>query len=329
MLVNIFKKKYTLQLLLLAIVPLIFWTQAFVNPPEVITNKFDMPIYKVIYDWAKDYQLFSSICAFVLVILQGLLINQLFTNNHLSQKNTFLPAFIYILLMSCSYQCMTLNSMLLANFLIIFALYFFLNCSDKKEGIDEIYNSCALLSLASLFYAPAILFILWIWLGLIIYKLYKWRSWLMSLLGILTPYVLICIFYYLNGIDIQSTLLSHTNHWFHFDLNFLNEPIQVVYIATLVLFSIPAIFTTLSSRSNRVIEYRKKSAVMFSLLIISIIPFFLSKTEYNMSFIFAPSLAFFLSNFFLHYHNQRKINTFFIIFILISIIKVFFVTLQA
>ena len=97
-------------------------------------------------------------------------------------------------------------------------------------------------------------------------------------------------------------------------LNFLNEPIQVVYIATLVLFSIPAIFTTLSSRSNRVIEYRKKSAVMFSLLIISIIPFFLSKTEYNMSFIFAPSLAFFLSNFFLHYHNQRKINTFFIIF---------------
>ena len=151
----------------------------------------------------------------------------------------------------------------------------------------------------------------------------------MSLLGILTPYVLICIFYYLNGIDIQSTLLSHTNHWFHFDLNFLNEPIQVVYIATLVLFSIPAIFTTLSSRSNRVIEYRKKSAVMFSLLIISIIPFFLSKTEYNMSFIFAPSLAFFLSNFFLHYHNQRKINTFFIIFILISIIKVFFVTLQA
>jgi hypothetical protein len=324
MFVKIFKKKYTLQLLILAIVPIIFWSQAFINPPEVISNKFDMPLYKVIYDFAKDYQLFSTIAAFVMVFLQGLLLNQLFTNNHLSQKNTFLPAFIYILLMSCSYNCMTLNSMLFANFLIIFALYFFLRCHDKKEGIDEIYNSCALLSLASMFFAPSIIFIIWIWFGLIIYKLYKWRSWGMSLLGLITPYVLLFIFYYLNGMSFHENILANTHKWLHFDFNFLNEPIQVVYIASLLFFAIPAIFTTLSSRSNRVIEYRKKSAVMFTLLIISLIPFALSKTEYNMSFIFAVSLSFFFSNFFLQYNNERKINTFFIIFILISIIKVFF-----
>lgn len=324
MFVKIFKKKYTLQLLILAIVPIIFWSQAFINPPEVISNKFDMPLYEVIYDFAKDYQLFSTIAAFVMVFLQGLLLNQLFTNNHLSQKNTFLPAFIYILLMSCSYNCMTLNSMLFANFLIIFALYFFLRCHDKKEGIDEIYNSCALLSLASMFFAPSIIFIIWIWFGLIIYKLYKWRSWGMSLLGLITPYVLLFIFYYLNGMSFHENILANTHKWLHFDFNFLNEPIQVVYIASLLFFAIPAIFTTLSSRSNRVIEYRKKSAVMFTLLIISLIPFVLSKTEYNMSFIFAVSLSFFFSNFFLQYNNERKINTFFIIFILISIIKVFF-----
>jgi hypothetical protein len=324
MFVKIFKKKYTLQLFILAIVPIIFWSQAFINPPEVMTNKFDMPLYKVIYDFAKDYQLFSTIAAFAMVFLQGLLLNQLFTNNHLSQKNTFLPAFIYILLMSCSYKCMTLNSMLFSNFLIIFALYFFLKCHDKKEGIDEIYNSCTLLSIASLFFAPAIIFILWIWLGLIIYKLYKWRSWGMSILGIITPYVLLFIFYYLNGMSFQENILADTNKWLHFDFLFLDEPIQVVYIASLLFFAIPAIFTTLSSRSNRVIEYRKKSAVMFTLLIISLVPFFLSKTEYNMSFIFAITLSFFFSNFFLQYHNERKINTFFIIFILISIIKVFF-----
>ena len=55
MLVRIFKKKYTLQLLILSIVPIIFWSQAFIAPPEVITNKFDMPLYRVIYDFAKDY----------------------------------------------------------------------------------------------------------------------------------------------------------------------------------------------------------------------------------------------------------------------------------
>lgn len=324
MLVNIFKKKYTLQLLLLAITPLIFWAQAFVNPPEVITNKFDMPLYHLVYDLAKDYQLFSTIAAFVLVILQGLLLNQLFTNSHLSPKNTFLSAFIYILLMSCSFHSMTLSSILLSNFLIIFALYFFLKCHDKKEGIDEIYNSCALLSLASLFYAPAIIFIIWIWLGLIIYKLYKWRSWIMSLLGLITPYVVLFIFYYLNGDNSYTNILTSAEQWLHLDFIFLNIPIQVVYICSLFVFSIPAIFTTLSSRGNRIIEYRKKTAVMFALLIISLIPFFLSKSEYNMSFLFAIPLTFFLSNFFLHHHNQRKINTFFVIFIIISIIKVFF-----
>jgi hypothetical protein len=146
----------------------------------------------------------------------------------------------------------------------------------------------------------------------------------MSILGIITPYVLLFIFYYLNGMSFQENILADTNKWLHFDFLFLDEPIQVVYIASLLFFAIPAIFTTLSSRSNRVIEYRKKSAVMFTLLIISLVPFFLSKTEYNMSFIFAITLSFFFSNFFLQYHNERKINTFFIIFILISIIKVFF-----
>lgn len=324
MLVNIFKKKYTLQILLLAVVPLAFWAQAFINPPAVVENKFDMPIYDLIYQSVKDYPLFASISAFVLVILQGLLINQLFTNNHLTQKSTFLPAFIYILLMSCSYQSMTLNSMLFANLLIIFALNLFLNCHDKKEGMDEIYNSCALLSLASLFFAPAIIFILWIWLGLIIYKLYKWRSWLMSLFGIITPYIVLLIIYYLNNQNIQTEILLNTKDWFKFDLTFLDLPIQVVYICSLLLFSIPAIFSTLSSRSNRVIEYRKKTAVMFSLSIISLIPFILSKDEYNMSFIFATTLSFFLSNFFLQYQNSRKADIFFIIFLTISIIKVFF-----
>ena len=75
MLINIFKKNYPLQLLLLVLVPLVLWIPAFVNPPELFRTIFDMPLYDVVYSWAYGFNTIASICAFVIVVLQALFLN--------------------------------------------------------------------------------------------------------------------------------------------------------------------------------------------------------------------------------------------------------------
>lgn len=323
MLINIFKKNYPLQLLLLVIVPLVLWIPAFVNPPQVFQSKFDLPLYEVIYDATNQFQRMATICAFLLVYLQALMFNHLMTSNHLCQKTTFIPAFLYILLMSCNVQTMTFSSILFANLCLIIALHFFFKCHDKKEGIDEIFQSSFCLALASLFHAPAILFIFWMWGGLVVYKLYKWRSWGMSILGLITPFLLLCVFYYLKDISIAEKLFSNAESWIKINFNFLNTPVQVVYMSLLALYLIPALIQTLSSRSNRIIEYRKKSGVLVTMFVVSLIPFFLSKTQENMSFVFAIPFAFFLCNLFMTSNKEKHADRFLLIFVLCCIAKVY------
>jgi hypothetical protein len=323
MLINIFKKNYPLQLLLLVIVPLVLWIPAFVNPPEVFQTKFDMPLYELVYETTFQFQRMATICSFVLVFLQALAFNYLMTSNHLCQKTTFFPAFVYILLMSCNVQTMTFSSILFSNLFLIIALHFFFKCSDKKEGIDEIFQSSFCLAVASLFYAPAIFFIFWMWGGLIVYKLYKWRSWSMSILGLLTPFLLLCVVYYLQDISITQELFKNAESWVKIDFNFLNIPVQVVYTALLVLYLIPALFHTISSRANRIIEYRKKSGVLVTMFIVSLLPFFLSKTQENMSFLFAIPFSFFLCNLFMNHNKEKHADRFLLIFVLCCIAKVY------
>lgn len=323
MLINIFKKNYPLQLVLLVIVPLVLWIPAFVNPPQVFQSKFDLPLYEVIFDATKQFQRMATVFAFLLVYLQALLFNHLLTRNHLCQKTTFIPAFFYILLMSCNVQTMTLSSILFSNLFLIIALHFFFKCHDKKEGIDEIFQSSFFLALASLFFAPSILFIFWMWGGLVVYKLYKWRSWGMSILGLITPYLLLSVYYYLMDISITTELFGNAQEWLKINFDFLNTPIQVVYMSLLALYLIPALAHTLSSRSNRIIEYRKKSGVLVTMFIVSLLPFFLSKTQENMSFIFAIPFSFFLCNLFMNHNKEKHADRFLLIFVLCCIAKVY------
>ena len=104
MFIKTFKKNYPLQLLLLTIIPLVMWASALANPPELNKSIFDMPFYNLLYSFTKDYRLFATITSFVLIFLQAIALNYLFSENHLCQKNTFLPAFIYIILLHYNHR---------------------------------------------------------------------------------------------------------------------------------------------------------------------------------------------------------------------------------
>lgn len=324
MIVSIFKKNYFLQLILLLIVPLLLWIPAFINSPQVLDKGvFDMPLYDVVRSIFPSQNVINSIIAFILVILHGFLINYFLTFYQLSQKTSFLPAFIYILLMSSDYRFMTLSSILLANTFIILAVFTFLKCYNKKEGLDEIYLSTILLSIGTLLYSPTILLMLWIWIGLFNFKIYKLRSFFVSIFGFITPLVVLFVYYYLNNNAEAITSFAITHFGILPQSKILNQPIQIVYVAYLFILTLPAFFITLGYRNDQKLSVRKRISTILLLFAISILPFLYDLSSPTMTLIFAPSLSYILSIFFFSIKRNIYSDVYIIILLILTIVKIF------
>lgn len=319
MFVKTFKKNYPLQLVLLAIIPLLLWIPAFISSPDVVSTSFDMPVYKLIYSIFSPLKLLSTIIAFVLVLLQGLLINNIFSYNQLCPKTTFLPAFIYILLLSSNYTSMTISPILISNTFILFAILFIFRSYDKREGIDEIYNTNLFVSLAALTFLPSLLLIFWVWLSLLNYKQYKWRYWIVSVLGLLTPIIFLIIYYFLKD-QLIVRLYCFLESFSHLpNIYFYLQPIHVVFYIAMALFGLITLYNTLANKSENNISFRKKTNVIAIFAFIALLPTAYCLEQEELIFFFAPAFALQFYNFFFAKRKLLYSNLIFSLFLLLVI----------
>lgn len=324
MFVKTFKNDYLLQLALLAIISLLLWMPAFISPPQPVSTSFDTPIYKVIFEALSSLKALSTILAFVLVIIQGLIINSIFSSNQLSPSTTFFPAFIYVLLLSSNYALMTISPLLILNTFIIFAIYFLFLSFDKSEGLDEVFGSSLFASLAFLTFKPSIFFILWIWFALLNYRFYKWRYWIISLLGFLTPIIFLATYYFIiDKLYIEGlAFINKTNFIPNFFVDV--KPIYFVFYAVIGFLGLISLANLLSSKADNNINYRKKTNIIVIFFAIAILPGLYNLGKDYLIFLLAPALCYL----FFHFLNvKRKLiysNIIFSILFLLIITKLIF-----
>jgi hypothetical protein len=324
MFIEIFKKNYITQLLLLAIVPILLWIPAFLHPPQIISTRFDMTIYYGLYALLKPLPLLATIIAFSITIINGLFLNFIFTSNKLVSKTTYLPAFMYYLLSSSNYTFMTLSSLLMMNCCLILALFFFYRVYDKKENAEDIFTTSLILSIGMLFYAPTVLLLLWIWVGFFVYKTYSWKDWLISIFGFLAPIIFLIVYYYLTD-QLLIQINYFVDNFVHLpQLYNINQPVHVVYLATLLLLAIPSFFYVRGSRVDRNIIYSKKCQILVILLLFSLLPMSYSLEFSEFSYFFSLPLSFMMTIFFF---SKRKIlysNAILLLFFVVTLIKIYF-----
>ncbi len=324
MIISIFKKNYFFQLVLLVVLPLILWLPAFINPPQIITlGAMDMPLYNAMASGLSPYRELCTILAFVIMALGALALNYIFVYYELTRKNSYFPAFVYMLLFSCDYRLMTISSVLFANTIMIVAIKMFLQCYNKNEGLDQIFLTAFLGALSSLFFAPYILFMIWIWVGLLNFKIYKWRPIIVSILGMILPYLILMIIYYLeNRLDLVISFFPQ-----HFavipDTNVMTQPIQVVYMAYMLILVVAAVYFVLNYKNNQKLSVRKRISTMVLLLVFSLLPFAYCLATPVMSLVFAPSVAFVLTIFFFSIKRELYSTLFFSVWLVLTIAKIY------
>jgi hypothetical protein len=245
----------------------------------------------------KGSPVFSAIVALILLGSTAFLLNLLMVQNDLHPRNSFLVVIFYLVLMSWNRSMLCLNPVLPASFILIISIFTIQRMYGLFDAFTLVLTASFLVALASLFYYPAACFILFIWLGLLTYRIASWREWVLSVIGFTLPYLYLATFYYLiNRLPENVLLFTQTFHVQNWELHKVSPVHLAFYIASGIILLFSA-YTHFAAVQDKVISFRKRTGMVnnFMLAGIPVIIIASANLEISHAFLFIP-LAFYMGN---------------------------------
>lgn len=295
--------------------------QGFIPYKEVWT--FSSPIITLLYALVSGFGpqnlLHFDLVAVFLVFVQGLLFNQVCNNRKLFLEKTFLPGFLYVLLMCVSFDMTKLTPPLLGNTFLILVLNSVIKQLETTQKSSNFgFEIGFFIGLAALVHLPLLSLVLWALICLLLFSSFDFRQFILVLLGFSMPILAFGIYFsFVGGLTefrqqwLESILdvkvFSFSN--FSYALLVFAAPTVLGVLGLLRLFNI--------SRYN---NYQTKTHQSFFFLGITVlVSIILSDNTATYQFaIFVPVLSFFVTAFFIHLRSLQLTEGLFLV--LLSII---------
>jgi len=194
---RLFKHNVMMQLIIILVVALALWLPSFLHPAAMVSIGAS-PLYDLLYRWLSHYPFLSTLIAFVLVLEEGWLLNLALYRHKITSQNTLLPMLVYVCLMSHGGGTLTLSPMIMVNLLLLGGVNKMMVPDTLIVSQNQILVASTYTALASLFYQPALLLLLPLAIIFMVNSLYRWRHWVLLLLGFLAPYLLVFTIFFMN-----------------------------------------------------------------------------------------------------------------------------------
>lgn len=249
MLLRLFKSPQTLIIIFIPIIGILLWLKPF---QAIETHPFpiyQMPLYSLIAKALNSSIIISNITTFILILLQAFFLNVISSKYGLISKRSYLPALIFILLTGSINEIKYFQPIIMSNFFILIALTQIFDTYKIERIFSNFFNSGFFISVGSLFYFNSLFFILIIWIGLLIIRDFSFRELLITLIGIITPYLFIFALYFIfdnvenllfniiKNIISEKTLIKYNIY----DIIFST---YIVFIASISIFYLLSVFNT-------------------------------------------------------------------------------------
>jgi len=322
MLINTFRTFNPLNILWLAILLFLLRIGYLFHAPENIDFTFVEPFARSLVPVSYEH-LFSTgtniFFAAVLVLIQAILLNYLINKYNLLGKPTFLPALMYVTVSGLFTPFLMLSAPLICNFLVIAMLFKLFDFYKNDDAKSTAYDLGMIVAVGSLIYLPFIYLFLAIWIGLVIFRPFKWREWVAGITGYVTIFFFLAVFYYLTDRLNQFYMI-----WLPLGTRFPNR-ININYYNYLVLIPVIIILLLcfLKLRENyfkSYIQVRKSFQLLFFVFLIAGLSFYV-KAEFNLNhfLLCAVPVAVFFAYYFLYAAKKWFYETLFFL-LLISIV---------
>ncbi|MES2445736.1 MAG: DUF6427 family protein [Bacteroidota bacterium] len=274
--INLFRNLNPVNLFVLAAYTLFMRIAIFVNLPDQLNFEFLEPYAKLLIQipLENSFSVTANLAlAAILTFLQAIVFNRVINNHGLMAKPSFLPALLYITGASLFTQFLILSPPLICNFLLIWIMDKFLKIGKAPNAMMMMFDIGMIIALGSLIYFPYIVFLAMLWLSLLLYRPFNWREWLSGLVGFLTIFFIIAVFYYWN-----DNISQFYRIWRPL-VNTFPSKLRIKYDDYLVLIpvSVIIVLATLQLRENffrSFISTRKAFQMLFFMFIIALISFY-------------------------------------------------------
>jgi hypothetical protein len=237
--------------------------------------------------------------AAVCILLQALLLNYLVNKYNLFGKPTFLPALTYITITALFTPFLVLSPPLICNFLLIWMFFKLFNFYKSPDAKSNAYDLGMMVAIGTLIYFPFIYFTLAVFAALILFRPFNWREWVAVLLGFVTIFFFLAVFYYLN-----DKIILFYNIWLPLGSRF--PAIQITYINYLVLIPVLLIlvlslFTLQKNFFKSYVQIRKSFQLLFFSFVVATLSFYV-KSDFLLShfLLCAIPVSVFSAYYFLH-----------------------------
>jgi len=196
--INIFKLSRPYLIPLLVIYTILLNLNLFLQPVSVIFEA-NAPLSELSFTLMEfisggNYSVIWAVYL-ALLLIQALMLNRIVNKYRLLSQLSFLPAFGYVLLVSLFNSYLFMSPAFLANFAILFMLdktYQSYNDGSYRHLFDIGFA----ISMASLFYLPTLILIVFMMVALATTRVFNWREWVVSLSGVLIPYFLVMTYFF-------------------------------------------------------------------------------------------------------------------------------------
>jgi len=317
-------KKFITPSIPLAVVLVIgccgIWMLSFEGGHSAASNFQHNSVLEILQSVFSPKSLLLKLAGLLFTLLNVFLIAQINNRFTIIRTRTFLPIFIFLLLMGTWNQTHFMIGSQLSLTLFLIALFYFFNMTRDGKASEEAFMGTLLISLSSLIINQLIFLIPVCWIGFMIFQSFSLRTFLASVFGTLVPW----IFY------VGITYLVHDNINFAsiFVLDFnLTLPIsyfnlsEVIYAASITIIMIISLVGLFSISGSDAIHTRNKLNFLVFLQIALLV---LSLIFRNQLFSFLPYFALVYS-FLISYTLTLKLTNFYgVVFIIFCTLNLAF-----
>lgn len=272
MLLSFFKKSLPQVIVVVIVLAILLWLKTFLYDQVVVPYFFDsvnMPFYAFAIKWLPEGSMSSRIVAFTAMLITALYLLHLNSKHIIIKQRTYLPALFFVLLSSCFLPLQRINPAVFSSFLILLTIDHILTIYHKENVLDNIFKAGFYVSIASLFYAPSIIYIVAVLLAILTLRAFNLRELFASLFGFFTPWFFFFFYHYFINSDLTITFRVLDFNLFTGINHNSNSPLfYIFYGYCLILFLITGVFL-LNSLSTQKISIRKYYGVFFWFNLIS------------------------------------------------------------